>query len=58
MGRRRAARLAGVDANEQAAVEGAFDGGTIDQASGRVRMRALRLPDPPFEPPFEHFQPF
>jgi predicted O-methyltransferase YrrM len=31
------------------AVPGAFDG---------ARLRALRLPDPPFEPPFEDFQPF
>lgn len=30
-------------------VPGAFDGG---------RLRALRLPDPPFEPPFEEFRPF
>jgi hypothetical protein len=28
---------------------GAFDG---------ERLRALRLPDPPFEPAFEDFQPF
>jgi predicted O-methyltransferase YrrM len=39
-------------------VQGAFDGGTIDQATGKPRARALRLPDPPFEPAFEHFQPF
>jgi hypothetical protein len=31
------------------AVPGAFDG---------ARLRALRLPDPPFAPPFEDFQPF
>ena len=31
------------------AVPGAFDGD---------RLRALRLPDPPFEPAFEHFRPF
>ena len=30
-------------------VPGVFDG---------ARLRALRLPDPPFEPPFERFQPF
>jgi len=39
-------------------ISGAFDGGTIDQATGRRRARALRLPDPPFEPDFELFQPF
>ena len=31
------------------AVPGAFEGD---------RLRALRLPDPPFEPPFEDFRPF
>jgi predicted O-methyltransferase YrrM len=40
------------------AVPGAFDVGTIDQATGCPRLRALRLPDPPFEPSFERFQPF
>jgi predicted O-methyltransferase YrrM len=40
------------------AVPGSFDGGTVDQATGRPRLRALRLPDPPFEPAFEQFQPF
>jgi predicted O-methyltransferase YrrM len=40
------------------AVPGAFDAGTIDQETGRARLQALRLPDPPFEPSFEHFQPF
>ena len=40
------------------AVHGAFDGGTIDRRTGQPRVRALRLPDPPFEPAFEHFQPF
>jgi predicted O-methyltransferase YrrM len=30
-------------------VPGVFDG---------ARLQALRLPDPPFEPPFERFQPF
>jgi predicted O-methyltransferase YrrM len=39
-------------------VPGAFDGGTIDQQTGRPRAQALRLPDPPFEPAFERFQPF
>jgi predicted O-methyltransferase YrrM len=39
-------------------VPGAFDGGTIDQETGRTRLQALRLPDPPFEPAFERFQPF
>jgi predicted O-methyltransferase YrrM len=40
------------------AVPGAFDHGTVDQATGRPRVQALRLPDPPFEPAFERFQPF
>jgi predicted O-methyltransferase YrrM len=40
------------------AVPGAFDAGTIDQETGRTRLQALRLPDPSFEPSFEHFQPF
>jgi predicted O-methyltransferase YrrM len=39
-------------------VPGAFDGGTVDRGTGRRRVQALRLPDPPFEPAFEHFQPF
>jgi predicted O-methyltransferase YrrM len=39
-------------------VSGAFDGGTVDQETGRGRARALRLPDPPFEPAFERFRPF
>ncbi len=39
-------------------VPGAFDGGTTDHATGLGRLRALRLPDPPFEPSFEDFQPF
>ena len=39
-------------------VPGAFDHGTVDQETGRARVRALRLPDPPFEPAFERFQPF
>jgi predicted O-methyltransferase YrrM len=40
------------------AVPGAFDAGTIDRETGRPRLRALRLPDPPFEPAFERFRPF
>jgi predicted O-methyltransferase YrrM len=40
------------------AVPGAFDGGTVDQATGQPRLQALRLPDPAFEPAFERFQPF
>jgi hypothetical protein len=32
--------------------------GTIDQATGCPRLQALRLPDPPFEPDFDRFQPF
>jgi Methyltransferase domain len=39
-------------------VDGAFDGGTIDEATRQTRAQALRLPDPPFEPAFEQFQPF
>ncbi len=39
-------------------IPGAFHGGTIDHATGRTRAQALRLPDPPFEPAFESFQPF
>ncbi len=35
-----------------------FDDGTIDRTTGVGRVRALRLPDPSFEPPFEQFQPF
>ena len=38
-------------------VPGAFDHGTVDQETGRPRLQALRLPDPPFEPAFERFQP-
>ena len=38
-------------------VDGAFDGGTFGKG-GYSRMRALRLPDPPFEPAFDHFQEF
>jgi predicted O-methyltransferase YrrM len=39
-------------------IPGAFDGGTIDHETGRPRAQAFRLPNPPFEPAFEHFQPF
>jgi predicted O-methyltransferase YrrM len=39
-------------------VPGAFDRGTVDQETGPARVQALRLPDPPFEPAFERFQPF
>jgi predicted O-methyltransferase YrrM len=39
-------------------IPGVFEGGTIDEATGRPRAQALRLPDPPFEPAFEQFQPF
>ena len=39
-------------------VPGAFEGGTADRATGQPRARALRLPDPSFEPAFEAFQPF
>lgn len=39
-------------------VEGAFDGGTVDLATGEPRVRALRLPDPSFEPAFDLFRPF
>jgi predicted O-methyltransferase YrrM len=40
------------------AVSGAFDAGTIDLEAGGTRLQALRLPNPPFEPSFEHFQRF
>ena len=40
------------------AVPGAFDAGTIDHETRSTRLRAFRLPDPPFEPSFEDFQPF
>jgi predicted O-methyltransferase YrrM len=39
-------------------VPGAFAGGTVDHRTGHPRLRALRLPDPAFEPAFERFQPF
>jgi hypothetical protein len=50
-------RSAGLDTIARV-VPGAFDHGTVDQETGRPRMRALRLPDPPSEPAFERFQPF
>jgi hypothetical protein len=40
------------------AVAGAFDGAATDRETGRTRLRAFRLPDPPFEPAFERFRPF
>jgi predicted O-methyltransferase YrrM len=46
------------------AIPDAFTGGTRQTVGGDPaaetvpRCRALRLPDPPFEPPFEEFQPF
>jgi predicted O-methyltransferase YrrM len=39
-------------------LQGALDGVAIDEATGRPRIQALRLPDPSFEPSFEQFQPF
>ncbi len=39
-------------------IHGAFDRGTIDETTGWPRVQALRLPDPSFEPAFEHFQLF
>jgi len=40
------------------AVPGAFNAGAVDPATGRPRLRALRLPSPSFEPDFNRFQPF
>jgi hypothetical protein len=46
------------------AIPGAFAGGTLRTTSPVLaaeavpRWRALRLPDPSFEPPFEEFRPF
>jgi predicted O-methyltransferase YrrM len=37
---------------------GALDDVSIDEATGRPRIQALRLPDPSFEPSFDQFQPF
>jgi predicted O-methyltransferase YrrM len=39
-------------------VPDAFADGTRDPATGRPRARALRLPDPSFEPDFDAFTPF
>ena len=39
-------------------VAGAFDRGTIDATTGQPRLRAFRLPDEPFEPPYKAFKPF
>ncbi len=36
----------------------ALRGGTVDSATGCPKMRALRLPDPPFEPRYDSFMPF
>ena len=38
-------------------VPGAFEAATVDQETGRPRLQAFRLPDPPVEPSFEAFQP-
>jgi predicted O-methyltransferase YrrM len=54
---RTAARYFEVNMGWQA-ISGAFDAGTIDHQTGHPRLQALRLPNPPFEPAFEHFQPF
>jgi predicted O-methyltransferase YrrM len=40
------------------AIRGAFDGGTVDGATGEPRVRAFRLPDAVIEPAFEQFRPF
>jgi predicted O-methyltransferase YrrM len=40
------------------AVPDVVDGGTTDPATRLGRLRALRLPDPAFEPAFEDFRPF
>lgn len=39
-------------------LQGALDDVSIDEATGRPRIQALRLPDPSFEPSFDQFQPF
>jgi predicted O-methyltransferase YrrM len=39
-------------------VPGALGAATVDQETGRPRLRAFRLPDPSVEPSFEAFQPF
>lgn len=36
----------------------AFAGGTVDGSTGRPRMGAFRLPDPPVERGFQEFRPF
>jgi len=41
-----------------ALMQGALDGVSIDETTGRPRMQALRLPDPSFEPSFDDFRPF
>ena len=43
------------------AIPEAFASGTVGAGPGAepvARSRAVRLPDPAFEPPFEAFQPF
>lgn len=35
-----------------------LDHATVEAETGLPRVRALRLPDPPVEPPFTAFQPF
>ncbi|HEY3233920.1 MAG TPA: class I SAM-dependent methyltransferase [Polyangiaceae bacterium] len=37
---------------------GSTAAGSIDETKSIPRLRALRLPDPPFETPFELFKPF
>jgi predicted O-methyltransferase YrrM len=54
---RTAARYFEVNLGWQA-VPGAVDSGTVDPETGFARLRALRLPNPSFEPDFERFQPF
>jgi Methyltransferase domain len=39
-------------------LKGSLDGVSIDEATGRPRIQALRLPDPSFEPSFDRFRPF
>jgi predicted O-methyltransferase YrrM len=39
-------------------MRGVLDDVTVDEATGRPRMQALRLPDPSFEPSFDEFHPF
>jgi predicted O-methyltransferase YrrM len=54
---RTAARYFEVNMGWQA-LPGVFRTGTIDQQTGHPRLQALRLPNLPLEPAFEHFQPF